>query len=118
VSEIQPELADLELEQVILSRALRLNSTVAGIVTGLVVGWTVFAATVWLVVKGGPVVGPHLALLGHFFIGYTVSWGGAVVGFLYGCGVGFAVGAFVAAVYNRILDLRHRPGPGPEHEAG
>ena len=34
--------------------------------------------------KGGPVVGPHLELLGQYLIGYRVTFGGSFVGLAYG----------------------------------
>src|SRR5260370_24970072 len=94
------------LEQMVLTRVLRLNATVQGIVTGLVAGLGVFAATNWLVLKGGPVVGPHLALLGQFLIGYRVSFGGSLIGFVYGFVGGYLVGYVVGRVYNWAVDRR------------
>ena len=61
------------IDNLLVARMVRLNATVHGIVLGLVAGLGLFAATLWLVIKGGPVVGPHLALLGQFFIGYRVT---------------------------------------------
>jgi hypothetical protein len=102
------------LEEVVLTRLLRLNATVQGIVTGLVLGLAVFVATNWLVLKGGPVVGPHLSLLGQFFIGYRVSFVGSLVGFGYGFITGFAGGYFVAVVYNWVAGLRKSSRPTAE----
>jgi len=96
------------LEQMVLTRALRLNATVQGIVTGLVAGLGVFVATNWLVLKGGPVVGPHLALLGQFLIGYRVSFVGSLIGFAYGFVGGYLVGYVVGRVYNWAADRRER----------
>ena len=59
--------------------------------------------TLVLVVKGAPPgipVGPHLATLAVFFPGYTVTYGGALVGALYGGGVGAVLGFTLAAVWN------------------
>lgn len=95
------------LEQVVLTRLMRLNATVQGIVTGLVLGTGVFIATNWLVMKGGDVVGPHLGLLGQFFIGYEVTFAGSLIGFAYGFVGGFVVGYVVARIYNWVVDLRH-----------
>ena len=94
------------LEQVVLTRIMRLNATVQGLVTGTVLGLVIFIATNWLVLKGGEVVGPHLALLGQFFIGYTVTFTGSLIGFLYAFATGFLVGYGVARIYNWIVDLR------------
>lgn len=95
-----------DLEKLVLSRLLRLNATVQGVVTGIVAGLGVFIATNWLILKGGDVVGPHLSLLGQFFIGYRVTFLGSLIGFAYGFGVGFLVGYGIARVYNWVVDLR------------
>jgi uncharacterized membrane protein (Fun14 family) len=95
------------LEKVVLTRLLRLNATVQGVVTGIVAGAGIFIATNWLVLKGGDVVGPHLSLLGQFFIGYRVSFLGSLIGFGYAFVLGFIVGYSVAKIYNWIVDLRH-----------
>jgi hypothetical protein len=94
------------LEEVVLTRLLRLNAMVQGIVTGIVAGLGVFIATNWLVLKGGPVVGPHLSLLNQFFIGYRVTVVGSLIGFAYGFICGFVGGYLVASMYNWIVDLR------------
>jgi hypothetical protein len=96
------------LEQIVLTRAMQLNATVQGIVTGLVAGLGIFIATNWLVLKGGEVVGPHLALLGQFLIGYRVSFVGSLVGFAYGFVGGYLVGYVVARVYNWVAHRRER----------
>ena len=96
------------LEDVILTRIIRLNALVQGLVTGLLVGLVIFVATNWLILKGGPVVGPHLALLGQFFIGYRVTFLGSLIGFTYGFATGFCVGYFTATVYNRMVARRSR----------
>ena len=84
------------VEQIVLTRVVRLNATIQGIGMGLIVGLVIFVATNWLIWKGGDVVGPHLSLLGQFFIGYRVSFVGSVIGFAYGFGSGFAVGCFIS----------------------
>ena len=96
------------LEDIILTRVIRLNALVQGLVTGLLVGLVIFVATNWLILKGGPVVGPHLALLGQFFIGYRVTFLGSLIGFTYGFATGFCVGYFMASVYNRMVARRPR----------
>jgi hypothetical protein len=99
------------VERVVLTRLLRLNATVQGVVTGIVAGLGVFIATNWLVLKGGDVVGPHLGLLGQFFIGYRVTFVGSLIGFAYAFVTGFVIGYFVARIYNWIADIRDRAGP-------
>ncbi len=101
-----------DLEEVVLTRLLRLNTTVCGLLTGLLAGLGVFIATNWLVLKGGPVVGPHLALLSQFFIGYRVTFLGSLIGFVYGFLWGFLGGFFISWMYNRLVDLRRRNDQG------
>ena len=95
-----------DLETLVLVRVVRLNAVVAGIVTGLLAGLGLFVATNWLVLKGGRVVGPHLSLLGQYFIGYRVSFVGSLIGFAWAFALGFVAGAAVVWIYNRVADLR------------
>jgi hypothetical protein len=100
--------SDRAAPQVVLTRVVRLSGVLTGVVAGILAGLVIFVATNWLVLKGGPVVGPHLALLGQFFVGYRVTFGGSFIGFAYGFVCGFVGGWLVATVYNRVLDLTHR----------
>lgn len=92
-----------QLEEIVLTRLVRLNAVVSGIVTGIIFGIGLFIATNWLVLKGGDVIGPHLALLGQFFIGYTVTFIGSLIGFAYGFVTGFIIGYAIALLYNVLL---------------
>ena len=105
--------ADKKLDEIVLTRLLRLNATVQGLVTGIVVGLVIFVATNWLIVKGGAtgpggetVVGPHLALLGQYFIGYQVTFFGSLVGFVYGFACGFAAGYLISTMYNWLVERK------------
>ena len=95
-----------KLEDLVLVRVVRLNAVIVGLVTGLMAGLAVFVATNWLILKGGRVVGPHLALLGQFFIGYRVTFVGSLIGFVWAFAVAFLVGTAVVWIYNRLADLR------------
>ena len=97
---------DKELERVILTRLVRLNAKVHGLVTGLVAGLLIFVATNWLVLKGGKQVGPHLSLLGQFFIGYRVTFLGSLIGFAYAFVCGFIAGYCIGWMYNTIADAK------------
>ena len=75
-------------------------------------------ATLVLVVRGGAVVGPHLALLGQYFPGYRVTTVGSFLGLGYGFAAGFAAGwvfalARNATVYLAVAAARRRAGAGP-----
>ena len=92
------------LEKIVMTRLARLSATIYGIVFGLVFGFGIFVATLWLVIRGGPVVGPNLSLLGQFFLGYSVTFWGSLVGFVYGFITGFIIGFSIAAIYNWIIN--------------
>ena len=94
-------------EQKLFSGTLWLNAKALGLVLGLLSGLAVFAATNWLVIKGGDPVGPHLSLLRQYFIGYTVSFPGSFIGFAYGFAVGTLSGALVGWIYNKIASFRN-----------
>jgi hypothetical protein len=74
-----------------------------GLALGTLCGLGLFIATIWLVVKGGPNPGQHLGLLGIYFPGYSVTFVGGVIGFIYAFVGGYAVGRSVATIYNRLL---------------
>lgn len=95
------------LEDAVLVQLLYLNARIQGVVVGLLAGFAIFAATNWLVLKGGDAVGPHLALLGQFFIGYQVSFVGSLIGFAYGFVAGYVAGHVAAKLYNGIARLRN-----------
>jgi hypothetical protein len=87
-------------------RIYRMNAMVNGLVSGIVCGVVLFAMTALLLLKGGEVVGPRLALLGQYLPGYTVSWPGSLLGLLYGLLLGFIVGFAASWLYNLISRLR------------
>jgi hypothetical protein len=103
------ETSDRSAEELVMTRLLRVSAGVSGLVTGLIAGLGIFVATNWLVLKGGPRVGPHLALLAQFFLGYRVTFLGSLIGFAYGFALGFAVGYAVAWLYNLVLYRRQGP---------
>ena len=97
-------LADDELRQV-RKALMRMHEQGWGIACGVLFGLGLFVATNFLVVKGGPVVGPHLALLSNFFPGYSVTFVGSVIGFVYAFVVGYGFGRTVSTIYNRLVGL-------------
>jgi hypothetical protein len=94
-----PDLDDSRAD-IFLTRLARFNATVQGLVSGLLLGSIIFVGTNWLILKGGEPLGPHLALLGQFYIGYRVSFVGSLIGFGYGFATGFIAGYVVGALYN------------------
>ena len=100
---------DKELEEILMARLLRLNARAHGVAAGLILALLIFVATNWLVLKGGDVVGPNLALLGQYFLGYEVTFAGSILGAIYGFVIGFLLGYLVARVYNWLAARRELP---------
>lgn len=96
------------IEKLVLVELMRLNRVILGLILGILLGLAVFLATIILLLKGGDPVGPHLALLGQFFIGYRVTFAGSFIGLLYGFGVGFVVGYMIASLYNWMANFREK----------
>jgi hypothetical protein len=86
----------------------KIQARVLAFVSALIGGVGLFVMTAWLLIKGGENVGAHLQLLGQYFIGYTVTWKGSVIGLFYGAVVGGCVGWAIARIYNWIVSIRHR----------
>ena len=90
-----------------VSRAVaRIQTGVLVLVGALLGGMGLFMMTAWLLIKDGPQVGTHPQLLGQYFIGYSVTWKGSLVGLFYGALTGGIVGWAVGTVYNGIVGVR------------
>jgi hypothetical protein len=99
--------AGSEIEE--LSRATaRIHAGVLAVVFAIIGGMGLFLMTVWLLLKGGVMVGAHLQLLGHYFIGYSVSWFGSLVGFFYGALLGGVIGWAIGRIYNAVAGFRQK----------
>ena len=86
-----------------LNTLLKLNARAWGIAVGLLFGLGILLATVFLLIKGGPNVGPHLGLIGQYLPGYSVTWPGAFIGFVYLFVIGYAIGRIIGGVYNALV---------------
>ena len=95
----KPQVSD----KVIIDAFARLDSAALGLAVGSLSGLIVFLATVFLVLRGGRVVGPNLALLGQFFVGYTVTLPGAFIGLAYGFVTGFVIGWSISFLRNSLI---------------
>ena len=107
MSENMPRKADdaLRADEVLVKVFARLDRLSLGLSIGIVVGATVFAATVILLLKGGDPLGPNLALLNQFIPQYSVSWHGSLIGGAGGFIAGFSIGWSIAFLRNLILAI-------------
>lgn len=93
-------------EEKLFSGVLLLNAKVVGLALGTIFGLGIFVATNWLIIKGGPRVGPHLILLSQYFIGYRVTFLGSLIGAAYGFAMGTICGALMGWIYNKLAAFR------------
>jgi len=94
-----------EQEAVLVRAFARMDKLALSTALGTVAGLAMFLATLWLVLKGGDVVGPNLSLLKEYFVGYTVTVRGAFIAFLHGFFWGFLAGWFCAYSRNLLLAI-------------
>jgi hypothetical protein len=93
----------LDAEKILIRGFAMMDKLAFAIAIGSVSGLLVFIATIWLVIKGGPVVGPNLKLLAQYFVGYTVTVQGAFFAFGYSFCWGFLFGWLYAYLRNFLL---------------
>ena len=96
------EPSSLEEERVLTNTMIEVNEKGWGIAVGLTLAVGLFVATNVLVFKGGSQVGPHLGLLSVYFPGYSVTFLGSLIGFVYAFVLGYAAGRAVVVIYNRL----------------
>ncbi len=78
---------------------MKVNIKALALSTGLVAGLVVFLLTLWFVILGYS--GSFLNKLGSVYLGYSVSWLGSIVGFLYGFLDGVVFGTLLGYLYNK-----------------
>jgi hypothetical protein len=90
-------------DETLRNALLRLNARAWGIGMGLLLAVGLFLATNVLVVRGGQNVGQHLGLLSIYLPGYSVSFVGSLIGFVYAFVGGYGLGRIIGAVYNKLV---------------
>src|SRR5215813_6686141 len=90
-------------DQLLIQTFARLDPTALGIAFGATCGLAIFLATNFLILKGGENIGQNLQLLGQYFLGYSVTLTGSVIGFAYGLIVGFVLGWSIAFTRNLFM---------------
>lgn len=92
-------------DDLLVAAFARIDAVALGCAFGAVAALAMFAATIILVLKGGDPVGPRLALLAQYLVGYTVTPSGSLVGGAYGLVLGFGAGWLLAALRNLCLAI-------------
>ena len=96
---------DVSVDDLIINSLAKIDAVALGISLGTLFALIVFAATNVLIYKGGDVVGPNLALLNQYFVGYDVTFTGSLVGLVYGAISGFIIGWLIAHLRNLVLSV-------------
>jgi protoporphyrinogen oxidase len=91
---------EIRLDHVLAPVFAKLDRVAFGVAVGALAAALLGFASLWLVLKGGPVVGPNLRLLAQYLPGYDASPRGALLGLVYGLLGGFAMGWLVAVTRN------------------
>lgn len=86
---------------------MEIRKRALGLSLGLIWGLTILLGTWWLLIFGHK--GEIMSKLSLFYFGYSFSWGGAVIGFLWGFVDGFIAGVLIAWFYNMFVKKLTKP---------
>jgi len=95
---------DMDLNDILTAAFARLDSVALGLAVGIVCGIGLFFATAVLLLKSGDTIGPRLALLQHYLIGYRITWIGSLVGLMEATIVGYVIGHVCAWLHNTLIN--------------
>ncbi len=84
---------------------MNLRARALGLSLGVIWGLTVCAATTWALFRGR---GATLQTLGGYYLGYTVSYPGALIGLAWGFVSGFVWGVLIALFYNLFFGMLYK----------
>ena len=105
---VQGATGDWLTDQRLVKAFARLQPHAFGASCGILGAVSLFLITAMLILKGPAApdadVGPHLALLRFFIPGFAPSWGGAMLGVIFGFVGGYVLGLLFAG----FLNFHHR----------
>jgi hypothetical protein len=88
---------------------MELRKRALGLALGLVWGLAIMFGTWWLLLWDSP--GDIVSKLSSFYIGYSYSWGGAIIGFFWGFVDGFIAGVLIAWFYGVFSKMIYKTKP-------
>ena len=104
-SELTEEIYSDETDKLIVESLAKIDGLALGVSLGTLFGLGIFLATNILILKGGDIIGPNLALLSQYFVGFEVTFAGSLIGLLYGFIAGFAMGWLIAFLRNIVVTI-------------
>jgi hypothetical protein len=104
-SELAEEIYSDEADKLIVESLAKIDGLALGVSLGTLFGIGIFLATNVLILIGGDVIGPNLALLSQYFVGFEVTFTGSIIGLLYGFIAGFVTGWLVAFLRNIVVTI-------------
>jgi protoporphyrinogen oxidase len=99
-----PERIAPALDRAVLKSLARMDKLAFATAIGTVAAFVVFLTTLWLWIRG-PIPGYNFWLLGHYFLGYSLTLKGAFIGFGYSFFWGFFFGWLFAYLRNLVIGI-------------
>lgn len=93
----------VQIDEVLLHATVKWNTRLFAGICGLIGAFSLLCVTYVSLYRGLPSPGQYLNLLGVFLPGYSVSPGGAWIGFLWGGVIGAISGAVIYRIYARSI---------------
>ncbi len=94
---------------------MELRKRALGLSFGIVWGLVIMLGTWWLLLRGSK--GGVVSKLSTYYIGYSYSWEGAIIGFIWGFVDGFIAGVLIAGFYNFFTRIIYKQKPMPEKKS-
>lgn len=85
---------------------MTLRKRAFGLAIGIVMGLTIMLLTWILLLRNSP--GEIMSKLNSVFIGYSYSWGGGIIGFIWGVVIGFILGILIAWFYDIFYKMLYK----------
>jgi len=86
---------------------MELRKRAFGLAVGLFWGLAILLGTWWILIIGAK--GGLFSKISVFYIGYSVSWLGGVIGFLWSFVYGFIAGTLIAWFYDFFCKMLYKP---------
>jgi hypothetical protein len=87
-------------------RVARLSGSALGLALGSIFALQLFLSTAWLIVRGTAEESQHAMLMANYLPGYSVTWGGAIIGAIWLFVYTLVLFMLFARIYNVVARMR------------